>query len=387
MRGTVAVMVVLAVLTAAALAWLALQVHRPVAPEANLSLDGLLAGAPEEFRRVTGPAPLEFPADHGAHPGFRSEWWYFTGSLADADGTPLGWQFTLFRFGLGGEAAAVDSPARESRFAADAVWMGHLALSDGRTQRFHSRERFARGALGLAGAGPDRWWIRDWQVIRRDGTWRVRAAAPEFGVDLALSPRKPIVPQGDGGYSRKGPEQGNASRYYSVTRLQTTGTVTVDGERLAVSGTSWLDREWGSSQLPAEVAGWDWFALHLDDGRDVMVYRLRTDDGQASPFSAGVVVAADGTVTRLTADEFGARPQRSWTDPSGVAWPVAWRVEIPTAGLELAVEALFDEQRWYGRVAYWEGAVRVRDVASGEPAGRGYLELSGYADAAGSPRR
>lgn len=384
MKGTVAMIVLL---TVAALAWLALQVHRPVAPEANFSLDGLLAGAPEEFRRVTGPAPLEFPADHGAHPGFRSEWWYFTGSLTDADGAPLGWQFTLFRFGLGGEADAVDSPARESSFAAEAVWMGHLALSDGRTQRFHRRERFARGALGLAGAGPDRWWIRDWQATRRDDTWRVRAAAPEFGVDLVLTAARPVVLQGEGGYSRKGPERGNASRYYSVTRLETTGSVRVEGERIDVSGTSWLDREWGSSQLPAGVSGWDWFALHLDDGRDVMVYRLRTGDGRASPFSAGVVVAADGTVTRLTAEDFRARPQRSWTDREGVGWPVVWRIGIPAEGLELEVEALFDEQRWYDGVAYWEGAVLVRDVASGEPAGRGYLELSGYADDTGTPRR
>ncbi len=360
----------------ACLLWLGAAVRGPDVRSQPLSAVGLLGSAPEAFARVTERERLSFPRDHGMHPGFRNEWWYFTGNLEGPDGHRLGWQFTLFRFAL----EPADRP--DSQWSADAVWMAHLALSDAGANRFYSEERFAREALGLVGATADEWWLRDWQVNRVADGWRLRAKAREFELDLSLQSAKPIVLQGDAGYSRKGPEPGQASRYYSVTRIETSGTISLDQRRIPVTGWSWLDREWGSRQVGPELAGWDWFALQLDDGRDLMIYRLRTQDGSHSPYSAGSLVDPGGNWQVLGSDDFTAQPLRSWRDRAGVDWPVAWRIELPSADLELLVEPVFDEQRWFGTVSYWEGAVDVLDIDRKRVVGRGYLELSGYAEAA-----
>jgi predicted secreted hydrolase len=366
-------LIVLAVV-AALLAWLALQTREERAPGQTLSSGQLLGDAPGSFRRVTGPEPLHFPDDHAAHPGFRSEWWYFTGNLETAEGRHFGFQYTLFRFELG------EAPPSESAWASEAVWMAHLAVSDIAAERFYQSERFSRGALGLAGASQARWWLRDWEVTREGERFRIDADAADFGLELDLEQTRPIVLQGERGYSQKGPEPGNASRYYSITRLAATGRLRIGDRHHAVDGLAWLDREWGSSQLGENVAGWDWFALQLDDGRDLMVYRLRETGGGATPFSAGKIVRPDGSSRTLESEDFTTEPERYWQDAFGVRWPVEWRVRVPSENLDLRVESRFDAQRWTGSVSYWEGAVGVRDADSGESLGRGYLELSGYAD-------
>lgn len=366
-------------IAAVAVGWLVFRVERADPDAAALSGTALLNTAPESFKRVTGPEPLSFPADHAVHPGYRNEWWYFTGNLAAADGRRFGFQFTLFRF------AAEPFDAPDSPFSADAVWMAHLAVSDIDQRRFISRERFARGALGLAGATEDRWWLRDWEVVRTDSGWRLTAALDDGRVELALDPAKPIVLQGERGYSQKGPDPGNASRYYSITRMQASGRLQLGGATHDVDGTAWLDREWGSSQLGEGIAGWDWFALQFDDGRDLMVYRLRTEDDRASRFSAGVLVQPDGDYEVLERDDFELEPTRRWTDRTGSTWPVAWRVRVPDGGLDLEVRPTFDEQRWYASFGYWEGAVSVVEAGTQQPVGRGYLELSGYADRRAAP--
>jgi len=358
-----------------AVGWLAQRAGDDQATASAVSSVALLNAAPEAFDRVTGPEPLEFPADHGLHPGYRNEWWYFTGNLAGADGHRYGFQFTLFRF-------AVEPGERpQSDFATEAVWMAHLAVSDIDRERFIAHERFARDALGLAGATADAWWLRDWTVQRQGDGWRLQAASARLELDLRLVAQKPIVLQGDAGYSRKGPEPGNASRYYSVTRISARGRLEIDGTAATVSGLAWLDREWGSSQLGEGIVGWDWFALQLDDGRDLMLYRLRTEQGTASRFSAGVLVQPDGSYRVLGREDFGFVETRRWRDAAGVAWPVAWQVRLPGSGLGFDVRPAFDAQRWYATVGYWEGAVEVVDSASGKRIGRGYLELSGYAEA------
>ncbi|MBS3746047.1 MAG: carotenoid 1,2-hydratase [Wenzhouxiangellaceae bacterium] len=366
---------VIAVLIALlAVAWLALRAGSDEPTVSTLSGTALLNAAPEVFDRVTGPEPLEFPADHGLHPGYRNEWWYFTGNLAGEDGDRYGFQFTLFRFAV----EPGDRP--DSDFATDAVWMAHLAVSDIERERFIASERFARDALGLAGATADEWWLRDWTVSREANGWRLRARSDGLEMDLRMEMEKPVVLQGDSGYSRKGPEPGNASRYYSITRMKASGRLEIDGTGVAVDGLAWLDREWGSSQLGAGIAGWDWFALQLDDGRDLMLYRLRTEAGTASRFSAGVIVEPDGSYRTLGREDFDFEEIRRWRDATGVDWPVAWRVRLPEFGLEFEVRPSFDAQRWYATVGYWEGAVEVIEPASGDRLGRGYLELSGYAD-------
>lgn len=353
--------------------WLAWQTIEQDIDPLRLQAGGLLSADPEDFKRVTGPQPLEFPADHALHPGYRNEWWYFTGNL-DSDQGRLGFQFTLFRFALD------PGPQFDSAWHAQAVWMAHLAVSDGESRRFHQAERFARGAAGLAGASTERWWLRDWQVVATREGWRLEADAGTFAVELDMEPVKPFVLQGDRGYSQKGPEPGNASHYYSATRLATRGRIRLGEQWRAAQGSAWLDREWGSSQLSDDLAGWDWFSLQLDDGRDLMVYRLRHHDGSASPLSAGVLVEADGRAEHLGVDDFTSIEKRWWRDREGFRWPVEWRVSVPLAGLDLQVAPLFDEQRWDGSVIYWEGAMRVVDARTGKPLGRGYLELSGYGD-------
>lgn len=373
-------LLVVIVLAALAVAWLVQRSSAPVSRATPLDTTALLADAPEAFARVIGPEALEFPADHAAHPGYRSEWWYFTGNLTAEDGRRFGMQFTLFRFGL-----SADEQARplDSVFAADAVWMAHLAVSDIEAGRFLHRERFARGTLDLAGATADEWWLRDWVVKRTETGWRLQADAGEFGVDLALDAVKPVVLQGDAGYSRKGPEPGNASRYYTLPRLAAHGSVSVANTTHSVDGTAWLDREWGSSQLGAGIEGWDWFALQLNDGRDLMLYRLRTEDGTASPYSAGALIGPGGQARMLDLEAFSLEPVRTWRDTEGASWPVAWRVRVPSANLDLLVRAAFDEQQWRTGVRYWEGAVDIVDPESSQLQGYGYLELSGYARSAG----
>jgi len=366
--------VIAALVALVALVWLVQRIEQREPDASGISGTALLNAAPDAFKRATGPEPLSFPADHAMHPGFRNEWWYFTGNLLDGTGRRYGFQFTLFRF-------AVEPGERvDSDFASDAIWMAHFAVSDVADERFISGERFARGALGLAGATTDEWWLRDWRVTRTEDGWRLRAQLDDASLDLDLSPRKPVVLQGDSGYSQKGPAQGNASRYYSITRMAADGRLVLEGKAVEVTGSAWLDREWGSSQLGAGIAGWDWFALQLEDGRDLMLYRLRTEAGEASRFSAGVLVESDGSYRVLGRGDFEFEEIRRWPDRLGVDWPVAWRVRLPAESMEFEVHAVFDAQRWYATVGYWEGAVDVIDPSDGAKLGRGYLELSGYAD-------
>lgn len=373
--------IIAALVALVAVVWLVQRIERREPDASSVSGTALLNAAPDAFKRVTGPESLVFPADHAMHPGFRNEWWYFTGNLSDAAGRRYGFQFTLFRF-----AVAPGEPV-DSDFDSDAIWMAHFAISDVARKRFISEERFARGALDLAGATADEWWLRDWTVTRTEHGWRLRAQLDDASLDLDLAPRKPVVLQGDSGYSQKGPAQGNASRYYSITRIEADGRLVLDGNAADVTGSAWLDREWGSSQLGPGIAGWDWFALQLKDGRDLMLYRLRTEGGEASRFSAGVLVEADGRYRVLGREDFVFEEIGRWEDRQGVDWPVAWRVLLPAEGMEFEVRPAFDAQRWYATVGYWEGAVDVIDPVDQRTLGRGYLELSGYADSGDGPER
>jgi predicted secreted hydrolase len=260
--------------------------------------------------------------------------------------------------------------------------MGHLAVSDLGARRHHGVERFARAAAGLAGAQaePLRVWLGPWSIQGgRVDTFPIHLAADDNDIEVALTLEagdRPLVLQGERGLSRKGAAPGNASYYYSYTRLPTRGEIRIGDRRYRVHGNSWFDREWSSSALAADQAGWDWFALQLDDGRDLMFYRMRGRDGAAQRFSQGVLVEPGGAAHPLTLAEVQATPTRTWRSPDGVAYPVAWRLQVPGHGLDLTVEAAFDAQEMRQTVRYWEGAV----VVAGSHRGFGYLELSGYAD-------
>jgi predicted secreted hydrolase len=342
-----------------------------------LSVVSLLGEGDSQGYARAAPVPVfDFPADHGPHPDFRSEWWYFTGNLADARGRAFGFQLTFFRFAL-----APDEREGASAWGTRQVWMGHFAVTDVDGGRFHRSETFQRGALELAGArgAPFRAWVGEWEAASTGPAlfpMRLEADAGHFALGLGLDAAKPIVFQGEDGYSAKGPEPGNASLYYAFTRLSAEGSIRLGGETFDVRGDAWLDREWSTSALGEGVQGWDWLSLQLDDGRELMLYRLRREDGSSTPFSAGSIVDRDGRVTRLAADAFEMRPGRRWRSPeTGASYPVAWTVRVPSASLSLEVDAAVDGQEMNLSVRYWEGTVRARgDGVSG----RGYLEMTGY---------
>lgn len=323
------------------------------------------------FARADSPRSFEFPRDHGPHPAFRSEWWYLTFMLRDREGREFGAQFTLFR------QALTPKPVSANPWQSNQVYLAHLALTDVAGGRHLEAERLARGHPALAGARtePLRLWLEDWVLSQgRDG-WRLDAAAPRFGVSLMLEPEQSVALQGEDGLSRKGP--GQASYYYSMPRLGVAGTVTLDGAARAVAGSAWLDREWSTSLLSEEQLGWDWFALQLDDGSEFMGFQLRRRDDQRDPYDQGLAVAPDGTAEPLGVADFRLEPVRWWRDRLGVAWPVAWNVEAGDRRWRVA--AALDDQRMDTAVVYWEGLVHVFDP-SGRRVGRGYMELTGYAE-------
>jgi len=347
------------------------------------SVTALLGGeGPGGFARATAPRDFRFPDDHGPHPEFRHEWWYFTGNLRAPGGRRFGYQLTFFRFALSPDAAD-----RGSRWATNQAYMAHFAVTDAQGNRFRFFERTGRGALGIAGATarPFRVWLDDWSVEGADASTlpiRLRAAEGGTSVDLVLDSAGPIVLQGDRGLSRKGAAPGNASYYYSMTRLATRGNVLVEDTSLPVEGSSWLDREWGTSSLEKGQSGWDWFALQLSDGRDLMFYRLRRGDGGADPFSAGTLVLPDGSFRPLSPDDVRVEILEHWRSPeSGARYPSRWRLRLPTEGLELEVVPRVADQELRTAVRYWEGAVGVRGTARGKPVeGDGYVELTGYGE-------
>lgn len=341
---------------------------------------------PGGFALATAPRAFRFPDDHGPHPEYRHEWWYFTGNLKDPGGRRFGYQLTFFRFALSPPGA----PPRGSRWGADQAYMAHFSVTDVEGNAFRHYERLGRAALGMAGAGvrPFRVWIDEWSA--EGGTdsltpIRLRASGEGASVDLVLRSGRPPVPQGEGGLSRKGAAPGNASYYYSITRLSTRGAVRIGGTSWNVEGNSWLDREWGTSALGVEHSGWDWFALHLSDGRDLMYYRLRRRDGGVGAFSSGMLAEPDGSFRTLDAREAAVEVLGHWRSPSGgVRYPARWRLRVPSEGIELSVVPRVADQELRTLVRYWEGAVSAEGVSRGRPVeGEGYVELTGYGEAAG----
>lgn len=342
--------------------------------------------AQSEWAQAEGPREWSFPRDHGAHPKYRTEWWYFTGNLRDAGGGRYGYQLTFFRQGLRREPADPENP-----WSLRDAYLAHFALTEEAPPRFRHAERLNRAGPGLAGAaeGLMEVWNLDWSAVMEGRTIRLRARTRDMGLDLELTPRKPVVLHGEGGLSRKGPAPGQASYYASFTDLATSGSLVLEpgAEPVAVEGTSWFDQEFGSNQLAQDQAGWDWFSLHLSDGRDLMVYLLRRVDGSLEPASSGTLVEPDGTPHHLTLGEIAVEVQGRWKSPrSGAEYPVRWRLRAP--GIDLALAAWIPDQELdtgeSTGVVYWEGAVAGEGTSGGRPVTcEGYVELTGYAGALG----
>ena len=353
------------------------------APTQSTGLRLLGAEADDGFARATEPREFAFPADHGSHPEFRTEWWYFTGNLATAQGRHFGFELTFFRYAIAPTAARTEGA---SAWRTDQVWMAHFAVTDTEGKRFIARERLTREALGLAGAAADplKVWVEDWGMTGegRGDDLHVQLSAQDdvTALSLRLSSTVPHVAQGDHGLDVKGAGSGNASHYYSVPRLAADGQLSVGGETFTVTGVAWLDREWSTSSLDPGTVGWDWFALHLSDGSNLMFYRLRTESGGTSPYSGGSLVAANGDHTRLGADDVVLTMLDEWASAStGVRYPVAWRLGIPKVGVTLDVRPYLEDQELSLSVRYWEGAVHAQGMGPrGVLTAQGYLELAGY---------
>lgn len=371
MRWIIALVLVGVLLGGAA--W-ALRPAPPDTVQARLSVaESLQAPSDAGYAKAVAPREFSFPHDNGPHPEFRTEWWYYTGNLDGDQGERLGYQLTFFR-----QALAPEAPQRASEWATRQVYMAHFAVTKA-PDGFASRERFSRGAAGLAGAQADpyRVWLESWEAAEvSPGVTRLQAADGPIAIDLTLRDGKPVVLQGDAGLSQKSEESGNASYYYSLTRMPTDGTVTFNGQTYTVTGSSWFDREFGTSALGPDVVGWDWFALQLDDGRDVMFYQLRRKDGTIEPVSSGTLVAPDGTSRRLSRDEVKIDTIATWQSPrTGAVYPAKWRLQIPSADITVDITPILADQELDVSFAYWEGAVNV----TGSATGRGYIEMTGYA--------
>jgi predicted secreted hydrolase len=357
---------------------------QPGEPRAQLSAVQAAGGQQAAgYAHVTAPRQFVFPRDHGPHPEYATEWWYYTGNLDADDGRHFGFQLTFFR-----SALAPTAPQRASDWATTNIYMAHFAITDVAGNTFHAFDRFSRGAAGLAGAtgDPYRVWLEDWNAEGSGPagmTMRLHAAQDEVALDLALATDRPVVLNGDRGLSQKGAAAGNASYYYSLTRMATQGAISIAGQRYTVHGLAWMDHEFGTSALEPGTVGWDWFAVQLADGRDLMYVRLRRTDGAGYMF--GTLVAADGSTRNLASADVTLEILDTWRSPrSDAQYPSAWRLRVPSAGLDLHLTPWLADQELPLAVVYWEGAVKVEGTADGKPiSGNGYVEMTGYAEKGG----
>jgi predicted secreted hydrolase len=367
-------------------------------PGGSLSVASVMGGSPADslFARVTGPRPFDFPVDHGPHPEYRTEWWYVTGNVEDETGRPFGFQFTVFR-----SALSPEMPEVGSAWATNQVYMGHLGVTDVQRGVHVPVERFARGAAGLAGGGvePFRVWIDRWELASMEegssgpgpnGIFplRLSVAEGEVGLDLVLEAGKGIVLQGESGYSQKGADPANASYYYSFPRMPVRGSVTVGGATHTVQGEAWLDREWSTSALDEGQVGWDWFALQFEGGEELMLYQLRGVDGSRDRLSRATWIDRTGTPRLLSIDEWTLEVLDEWASPvDGARYPARWKIEIPGEGVSLEVRPRVADQEMRVTIRYWEGSVEVLgEGRQGAVRGRGFVELTGYADPIGESR-
>ncbi|MBD3288148.1 carotenoid 1,2-hydratase [candidate division KSB1 bacterium] len=330
------------------------------------------------YARAIEPREFRFPQDHGPHNDFRTEWWYFTGNLETADKRQFGFQLTIFRNSLSPEQAD-----RKSDWATNQVYMGHFALTDVDGGEFYAYERFARGAIGIAGVkrNPVQIKIEDWEISLEENKIDIRAAAKESSIDLDMKSEKPIVFHGEKGLSRKGAEPGNASYYYSMTRLASSGIIKINDESFRVAGDAWLDREWSTSALAEDQTGWDWFSLQLDNNAELMYYQIRRMDGTPDRFSKGTLVNADGASVNISKEDVNLQVTGYWESPRGGSYPSGWRLELPRENINLIITPLVRDQELALSFRYWEGAVSVEGTYQGNSvSGKGYVELTGYAD-------
>ena len=337
-------------------------------------------GAPaaniEPYRRAAPGYRYSFPRDHFEHPAFRTEWWYYTGNLRESAGKRYGFELVFFRQGQRRGPAA-----NSSAWRVDDLYLAHVAVTDISGKRFYYHERLNRAGPGVAGASlaQHRVWNGNWSAQWQGERQTIQATADEFSFRLDLGSAKPPVVHGLDGISRKGEAAGEASHYVSLTRLNVSGELWLDGAKHDVTGTSWMDHEWFTNQLGKDQVGWDWFSVQLENQTELMLFRLRRKDASIDPYSAGTYIDAQGHARHLTRGEFSLTPQRYWKSTrTGASYPVRWQIRVPSLGISLDAAAAVDAQELAAGdqtgPAYWEGSVTYTGSASGA----GYLEMTGY---------
>jgi predicted secreted hydrolase len=352
-------------------------------------LAGEMASPPVQaatWQRAIGPWAWSFPRDHGAHPNFKTEWWYFTGNVQDTQqGRHFGYQLTIFRQGVQYQPAQF-----KSRWAVRDFYFSHFTISDISAGKFHVAEKVSRGTLGEAHAatGCMDVAIGPWS-IRQDANEQIHLAARELGMAINFDerPLKPLVLEGVNGLSQKADGVGEASYYYSYPRLRTQGQLRMGSKTYGVSGFSWFDHEFSTSSLGKNQVGWDWFCLQLENNEEIMLYAMRDKSGAMDPNSEGTWVKADGTSERLVPGGFTITKLGTWQSPrSGAVYPAGWHILVPGHRADLTVSPALANQELHltkmGALDYWEGACTTTGRIGDAPVkGVGYTELTGYAGA------
>ncbi len=332
------------------------------------------------FSRVINPRSFTFPKDFGSHPDFQTEWWYYTGNLQDETGRRFGYQLTFFRRVI----TPVLENDRQSKWATNQVYLAHFTLTNVESKEHYQKEIMARESLGLAGAKVDPLFevnVNNWNVKQIDETsFLLFAEMDDISINLLLEDQKGIVLHGENGLSKKSNTPGNASYYFSQTRLKSTGKVEIQGEHFDVFGNSWMDHEFGSSALGRNQIGWDWFSLQFNTNQELMLFQIRQDDGKISASSSGTWIDVHRETQQLTKDDFSIEILDYWKSEDGYLYPNRWKISSSSMNFELEVTPLLPDQENRFFFRYWEGAVHVKGILMGAPVeGYGYVELTGYA--------
>jgi predicted secreted hydrolase len=336
---------------------------------------------PAQYQVALPGYQYQFPRDHFDHPAYQTEWWYYTGNLKSADGHRFGFELTFFRQGVNRDPKTTDWDIQD-------IYLAHLALSDLDGGRFYYTQRLNRAGPGLAGASEQlaKVWNGNWQVQWANGHQQLQAIAENFTLRFVMSSQKPPVIHGKNGVSQKSAGAGEGSHYISFTRLLTSGSIELNGKTFQVEGTVWMDHEFFTHRLEEKQSGWDWLSLQFDDNTELMLYRFRRKDGSVDPFSAGTYINGAGQSTFLGVADFSMKPggQTYTSADTHAVYPVAWRVSVPSLGLDLQITTPLASQELVtagnSKLSYWEGAITISGKRNGAPtAGVGYLEMTGYA--------
>jgi predicted secreted hydrolase len=347
------------------------------------------------YLSVSGPCELEFPEDHASHQGYRTEWWYYTGNLKSEFGNRYGFQLTFFRRRIIPSESEKKWPAPASAWRTGQIYLAHAAISDLDGQHHFYAQDMGRGVLAIAGEYRDndtiRIFVKKWSARIGPKVHQLKVISDPFSFDLNLTSVKPAVFHGKKGYSQKGSTPESASCYYSLTRLETKGQVTLAGKTFAVNGLSWMDHEFSTAPLEAGLVGWDWFGLQLSDNTELMIYLLRHEDGGFNPASSGTYIRSNGKTRHLSGHDIDATVTDTWNSPnSGAVYPARWRLRIASPAMNLMIVPNLADQEMRTHestgVTYWEGSVSVRGIKNGlQINGHGYMELTGYDKAFDAP--